>query len=110
MIIAVVTMNIVYLVDESRATYGEKGINDPPVKLAITLLTFALLAGLQKYGVADPSILSAGNTTDTTVEEAYTNVNLRLRGQRLIYCSLTAITTSITMCCFSRRLRNHGHV
>jgi len=29
----VVTMNIVYLVDESRATYGEKEINDPPVKL-----------------------------------------------------------------------------
>ena len=33
-------MNMVYLVTETRVKVGEKGINDPPVKVAVTMLTY----------------------------------------------------------------------
>ena len=66
MILFVVAMNMTYLVTETRTKIGEKGINDPPIKLLVTVLTFLGLFGLQVYEVVDPSVLEAVNTTDTT--------------------------------------------
>jgi len=66
MILFVVAMNMTYLVTETRSKIGEKGINDPPIKLLVTILTFIGLFGLQLYEVVDPSILETINTTDTT--------------------------------------------
>lgn len=81
MVIAVVTMNIVYLIDESRSSYGERGINDPPIKLAVTMMTFFILAALQKFGVADPSIVTMSNSTFLSPEEmAFMDTTMRLRG------------------------------
>ena len=65
MILFVVAMNMTYLVTETRTKIGEKGINDPPIKLLVTVLTFLGLFGLQVYEVVDPSILETVNTTDT---------------------------------------------
>lgn len=33
MILAIVIMNMLYLISETRVKIGEKGINDPPVKV-----------------------------------------------------------------------------
>jgi len=58
-------MNMVYLVTETRMRFGERGINEPNIKLIITMFTFFVLTGLQVYGVVDPSKLDAPpNTTD----------------------------------------------
>ena len=65
MILFVVAMNMTYLVTETRTKIGEKGINDPPIKLLVTVLTFLGLFGLQVYEVVDPSVLEAVNTTET---------------------------------------------
>jgi len=81
MILAVVTMSIVYLIDESRSSFGERGINDPPIKVAVVLLTFCLLMGLQAYGIADPSedgSLSSNATTNDMA--ALSNFHLKLKG------------------------------
>mmetsp|Transcript_40149 Transcript_40149/g.78904 ORF Transcript_40149/g.78904 Transcript_40149/m.78904 type:complete len:415 (+) Transcript_40149:25-1269(+) len=80
MVLAVVTMSIVYLIDESRSSFGERGINDPPVKICVVLFTFVMLAGLQKYGVADPSNLSSNNKTDLQSDPMWQNTSLRLSG------------------------------
>jgi len=56
MVLAVVIMNMVYLVAETRTRVGEKGINDPPIKLLVTLCTFFGLFALNVSGVIDPSL------------------------------------------------------
>jgi hypothetical protein len=56
MILAAITMNMVYLTSETRLQIGEPGINDPNNKLLVTIVTFALLWGLQNFEVIDPSI------------------------------------------------------
>lgn len=66
MILFVVAMNMTYLVTETRTKIGERGINDPPVKLLVTICTFLGLFGLQVYEVVDPSILDDVNGTDTS--------------------------------------------
>ena len=55
MILNVVIMNMVYLVTETRVKVGEKGINDPPVKVAVTMLTYLGIFLLLSYNVVDPS-------------------------------------------------------
>ena len=47
MVLATVIMNALYLVVETRTKVGERGINDPPVKLAVTMLTYFFLWMLQ---------------------------------------------------------------
>ena len=37
-------MNMVYLVTETRVKVGERGINDPSVKIIVTLFTYAGLS------------------------------------------------------------------
>ena len=39
--LSVVIMNMVYLVTETRVKVGERGINDPSVKIIVTLFTYA---------------------------------------------------------------------
>jgi len=56
MILNVVIMNMVYLVTETRVKVGEKGINDPPVKVGVTMITYLGLFLLQDYKVIDPSV------------------------------------------------------
>lgn len=81
MILAVVTMSIVYLIDESRSSFGERGINDPPIKVAVVLLTFCLLMGLQAYGIADPSEDGSLASNITTNDMAtLSNFHLKLKG------------------------------
>ena len=46
MVLATVIMNALYLVVETRTKVGERGINDPPVKLAVTMLTSLLVSTL----------------------------------------------------------------
>ncbi len=45
----------VYLVTETRVKVGEAGINDPPVKVVVTLATYLGLFLLQSQGYVDPS-------------------------------------------------------
>jgi len=59
MIMFVIIMNMVYLVTETRSKVGEKGINDPPVKMLVTMCTFSGLVLLQWYGVVDPSVFAS---------------------------------------------------
>ena len=40
-LLSVVIMNMVYLVTETRVKVGERGINDPSVKIIVTLFTYA---------------------------------------------------------------------
>ena len=40
-LLSVVIMNMVYLVTETRVKVGERGINDPSVKIVVTLFTYA---------------------------------------------------------------------
>ena len=47
MILATVIMNAVYLVSETRVKVGEPGINDPGVKVVVTMLTYGMLFALQ---------------------------------------------------------------
>ena len=39
--LSVVIMNMVYLVTETRVKVGKRGINDPSVKIIVTLFTYA---------------------------------------------------------------------
>ena len=55
MVLCTVIMNMVYLVTETRTRVGERGINDPPVKLIVTTVIFFALYGMAEYGVLDPS-------------------------------------------------------
>jgi len=57
MILAIVIMNMVYLISETRVKVGERGINDPPVKVAVTMLTYLGIFLIQV--VAPPPPLTA---------------------------------------------------
>ena len=63
MVLCTVIMNMVYLVTETRTRVGERGINDPPIKLVVTLFTFTALWGMSQYGVLDPSLTATSNAT-----------------------------------------------
>ena len=54
MLLAVVVMDMVYLTSETRVRIDEPGINDPPVKLLMTVITFAILWLLQQYDMIEP--------------------------------------------------------
>lgn len=102
MVLAVVTMNIVYLIDETRSSVGERGINDPPVKIVVTLCTFILLAGLQQFNSIDPAVTSGGATSIDT--SAFMDHHLRLKG----VCETLetfprgfGIFVAIVICCFA---------
>ena len=56
MVLVTAIMNMIYLTSETRTRVGERGINDPTVKLLITLLTFCWLWGMSVFGVLDPSL------------------------------------------------------
>ena len=60
-LLSVVIMNMVYLVTETRVKVGERGINDPSVKIIVTLFTYAGLLLLldQKPLVARYLLLTA---------------------------------------------------
>ena len=47
MVLATVIMNMVYLITETRTRVGEPGINDPNVKIGVTIATFLALYGIQ---------------------------------------------------------------
>ena len=55
MLFATIIMCMVYLTTETRLRDGERGINDPGIKLFVTLLVFFGLALLQIKGGIDPS-------------------------------------------------------
>ena len=61
MVLCTVIMSMVFLVTETRVRAGEKGINDPNVKLLLILGFFFCLWGMHEYDVLDPSI--RGNQT-----------------------------------------------
>eukprot|EP00940_MAST-03C_sp_MAST-3C-sp2_P001604 g1604.t1 len=79
MILFTVIMSMVYLVTESRTRIGEKGINDPPIKLLVVIMTFLGLFGLQLFGVVDPSILHTVNATNVAEVDIF-DVHRPLRG------------------------------
>ena len=54
MILATVVMNMVYLTTETRTRWGEPGINDPAVKIVVTIAHFGGLALLQLCQRTDP--------------------------------------------------------
>ena len=62
MILATVIMNAVYLVSETRVKVGEPGINDPGVKVVVTMLTYGMLFALQvaAYHPLDPHTRAHG--------------------------------------------------
>ena len=62
MILATVIMNAVYLVSETRVKVGEPGINDPGVKVVVTMVTYGLLFALQvaAYPPLDPHTHARG--------------------------------------------------
>ena len=55
MVLATVIMNALYLAVETRTKVGERGINDPPIKLAVTMITYFFLWMLQALAWIDPS-------------------------------------------------------
>ena len=55
MVLCTVIMNAVFLSMETRTRVGEPGINDPNVKLGVTLVTYAILLVLISGGYIDPS-------------------------------------------------------
>ena len=63
MLLATVIMNMVYLTSETRTRVGEAGINDPAVKLVVTVFTFGILYLLQANDILDPSDLSPRNVS-----------------------------------------------
>lgn len=75
MVLATVIMNMVYLVNETRSKIGEPGINDPPVKLLVTCVTFLSIFALNSAGVIDPST----DIVDSTNSSA-DDISLPLRG------------------------------
>ena len=55
---------------------GEPGINDPNVKIGVTIATFLALYGIQAAGYDDPSILTTYNSTTADLS---TNFHLPLK-------------------------------
>ena len=51
-----------------RTRVGEKGINDPPVKLFITIVAFCVLCGMSLYGVLDPSLAPTANASHVATD------------------------------------------
>ena len=76
MVLATVIMNMVYLITETRTRVGEPGINDPNVKIGVTICTFLALYGIQAAGYDDPSILTTYNSTTADLS---TNFHLPLK-------------------------------
>jgi len=74
MVLATTTMNMVYLLSETRMQIGERGINEPSTKLLVTIVTFCLLCGLQMGGVIDPPARVSAtdvNATDLYAADTY---------------------------------------
>ena len=63
MLLATVIMNMVYLTSETRTRVGEAGINDPAIKLVVTVFTFGILYLLQANEILDPSDLDIRNAS-----------------------------------------------
>lgn len=76
MALAVVIMNMVYLVTETRVKVGEPGINDPNVKVLVTLVTFLLIWQLRDGTILDPK--AAITKSNVTADQS--NYNLPLPG------------------------------
>ena len=55
MVLAVVIMNMLYLVAETRTRVGEPGINDPATKVSVTIVTYIVLLVLIQGNYIDPS-------------------------------------------------------
>ncbi len=55
MLLATVVMNMVYLTTETRIQQNEPGINDPRMKIIVTIVNFVLLSFLQMGQALDPS-------------------------------------------------------
>ena len=77
MIIATVIMNMVFLTTETRTRWGEPGINDPSMKLLVTICTFIYIAMLQMLGIMDPS---GENLLVNATSARWTDWNMPLKG------------------------------
>lgn len=79
MILSTVIMCMVYLVSETRTRWGEPGINDPRIKIAVTAATFGFLAVLQMFGIMDPSGEDLGASAFVD-ERRWEDVHMPLKG------------------------------
>lgn len=71
MLLATVVMNMVYLTTETRTKQGEPGINDPVMKMLLTIATFLMLAFLQMNNALDPTIQKADFEDESTSKPLY---------------------------------------
>ena len=72
MVLAISIMSMLYLTTETRTRVGEKGINDPPVKLTIVFFAFCALWGMNVYNVLAPSQTpDAASATATSQTDPY---------------------------------------
>ena len=78
MVLAISIMSMLYLTTETRTRVGEKGINDPPVKLAIVFFAFCALWGMNVYNVLDPSKIPEATTGGNSTKADPFNMNLPL--------------------------------
>ena len=76
MLLAVIIMNMVYLTSETRVRIEEPGINDPGVKLIMTMINFVILYLLQENDILDPS--EPRGRQNVTAD--WRDVNLPLKG------------------------------
>ena len=80
MLLAVCVMNMVYLTSETRVRIEEPGINDPSIKLLVTIFTFAILYLLQQNLMLDPSKRTDAADNATVVVVDWTDYHLPLPG------------------------------
>ena len=73
MLLATIIMNMVYLTTETRTRQGESGINQPGIKIAVTMCVFGGLVLLQTFNVLDPTV----HIVHTRYEEDDVNLPLR---------------------------------
>ena len=71
MLLATVVMNMVYLTTETRTKQGEPGINDPNMKMLLTIATFLMLAFLQMNNALDPTTQKTDFKDESTSKPLY---------------------------------------
>lgn len=71
MLLATVIMNMIYLTTETRTKQGEPGINDPNMKIFLTIITFLLLGLLQLNNSLDPTIQKFDFVDESTSKPLY---------------------------------------
>jgi hypothetical protein len=100
--LAVVIMNMVYLQSETRVRIHEPGINDPPMKLVMTVVTFTILWQLQSQGMLEPAPAHECSLGAKCITPEWSDLNLPLSGvceAQSKYLMGTLIFTGITVVC-----------